>query len=261
MRLERRTRTGAVIALVCIVGLFAAVGIGMAVEAELHELPVTLVCLAAFAASVLAWLRLRRRRLVLDERGLEVRGAFRDTAIAWDDVSHYFYWSTAAHGGFHAFGGIAIAVGEARGFEYGALEIVTRAGLRAALDPRYPDCRPLLEQAFAELHDRLRERPSDYAPFTLTATELSHDRAGALSLDEIRRVDLQRQCLVRPANKLLAWVRVPTSRIRNPMLFVEELLARGVQASVASGIYIPPLRTDVAGSRPAALPTAKTVQR
>ncbi len=256
MRLERRTRTGAILALALLVGFFAALGIGVAADAEKHQAPVITVCLAAFAVSILAWLRLRTRRIVLDERGLEVRGVFGETALAWDDVSHYFYW--ASNGWCHGFQPLG---GFGANAEYGALEIVTRDGASVAIDPRYADHTRLLELAFAELHARLRARPSDYAPFTLSATELSHDRAGSLPLDEIRRVDLQRLCIVRPEKKLLAWVRVRTSNVSNSMLFVEELLARGVQASVAGGIYIPPLRTDVAGSRPAALPTAKTVQR
>jgi hypothetical protein len=145
--------------------------------------------------------------------------------------------------------------------EYGALEIVTRDGARLVIDYRYIDHTALLELAFEQLHRRLRPRPSDYTPFALTATELSHDRAGSLPLDQIRRVELQRNCVVRKEKKRLAWVRARARRVRNPMLFVEELLARGVQASVPNAVYIPPLDKTVSGSRPAALPTAKTVQR
>ena len=124
----------------------------------------------------------------------------------------------------------------------------------------------LLRVAFQHLHEDLPLPPPERlrAIHALTgAHELSHDRAKALpALDQIGRIDLQRSCVVRLKEKTrFAWARVRTRQIRNSMLLVEELVARKIEVTVPNGVYIPPLKAHVAGSRPAPLPTAKTVQR
>ena len=98
VRLQRRTRTGAVLGLVIVLGIVAALAILYAFEQGLHQAVVITVADAVLAVAIVVWLRLRRREIVVGDRGIEVRGAFVKTSLAWDDVSHYFYWSTNEEG-------------------------------------------------------------------------------------------------------------------------------------------------------------------
>src|SRR5262245_21705500 len=62
---------------------------------------------ARVAAVGMIWLAiwLGKRRLVFDDAGVVAKGVFGTTAIAWDDVDHYTFWSMSNQYGYYGAGG------------------------------------------------------------------------------------------------------------------------------------------------------------
>ena len=207
-RLELKSRIGALIALVVLFlflgGLLFAVGAtdrhphpGLAaIGALIAIVPIVLVVLAA------------RRRLTIDDRRIVAKGMFGTTAIPWDDVAHYNYWSLGQQGVYVAGGGgagvlvvlAAMAIAKAvrkspnnRLFSMGGMRIVAKDGQVIKLDLRYKGVATALDRCFDELHARLRDQPRDYAPFTVTASELTHAKKGTISLADIEKISGHRR--------------------------------------------------------------------
>src|SRR5262245_21705512 len=97
-RLELRASMGGPIAMgffALLVGLMVLVpGLGVRI-------------VGGVAAAGMIWLaiRLGKRRLVFDDAGVVAKGVFGTTAIAWDDVDHYTFWSMSNQYGYYGAGG------------------------------------------------------------------------------------------------------------------------------------------------------------
>jgi hypothetical protein len=221
-----------------------------------------------------------RRRLVIDDRRIVAKGMFGTTAIPWDDVAHYNFWSLGQQGVYVAGGGgagvlvvlAAMAIAKAirkspdnRQFSTGGMRIVAKDGQTIKLDLRYKAVAPALDRCFDELHARLRDQPRDYAPFTVSATEVTHTRKGTLALAEIEKVSVSSgRISIRKRGKRLAWATAPMRSTKNTMLLVDDLAERGIIIDAQTDVFVPlpvlgKLRASV--SRHAALPSAKVVQR
>jgi hypothetical protein len=225
---------------------------------------------------------LGKRRLIVDERGVTAKGAFGVRRVDWDEIDHYTFWSmdpqmAYAAGGQGAIGVIVvIAIVAAvravrkdkngnRRFAQGQLVLVDKRGVRLPIDNRYHKAAEALDRAFAELHPRLRATTPDFTPFSLGETELSHSKKGALGLAEIEHIAAGGTRLtVKKSGKRLAWVSVPMKRVKNVLLFVEQLAERGLLVKANAEVFMPPTVLDklrAAASRRAALPQARVVAR
>lgn len=250
--------------------LFAVIG-GIVVK-------VLMVALAA--AYIWLLVRLAGRRMWIDERGIRTKYAFGTSEVAWDEVSHYTYWSMGQQAVYVGQAGLAgaIIVGvillvaramgkgdKNRKFTQGQLTIFGANGKRIYLDRRYKKVTDALDICFAELHTRLRARPRDYTPFQLTDTELHHVKKGPIGLADIEKVDCaQSRIAVRKRGKRLAWVGVPMKNVKNVMLLVEDIAERGLVVNAQSEVFVPPpvlSKLLEAASRQAALPRAEIRRR
>lgn len=228
------------------------------------------------------WLivRLAGRRMWIDERGIRTKGAFGTSELAWDQVSHYTYWSMgqqAVYAGQAGLAGalvvglvllIARAVGKGdknRKFTQGRLTIFGVNGERVHVDRRYKKVTEALDVCFHELHGRLRTRPRNYAPFTLSDTELVHAKKGPIGLADVEKVDCaQARLSVRKRGKRLAWAGVQMKNVNNVMLLVEDLAERGLVVNAQHEVFVPPpvlTKLLEAASRQAALPRAEIRRR
>ncbi len=240
------------------------------------------------AAAGMLWLaiRLGKRRLVFDDAGVTAKGVFGTTTMSWDEVDHYTFWSMANHYGYYGGGGqaglagalavaivVAIVAATSRGnkgtanrrFANGRMTLVG-GGKRIVIDLRYKDATAGLDRAFAEVHERLRRRPScDFSPFQLAATELSHKRKGTLGLPDIEKVGAAgSRIAVRKRGKRLAWAAAPMKSVRNSILFLEQLAEQGVAVTAQDEVFMPPSIVDklrAAVARQQALPRARVVIR
>jgi len=277
-RIELKASKGAPVGLVILalmVGLLAAV------------LPMTGTVIFGALALLMVFLavKLGQRRLVIDDQGVTAKGAFSTSTIPWNELDHYTFWSMdqqavyaaggAAQAGLAGIIIIAIigAVASAsrnrgadnRRFSAGRLTIVGQ-GRSIAIDARYARVAGALDAAFDHLHSRLRGAGlRDYAPFTLSNLELHHATKGSLGLAEIEKITVAGTSMViKKRGKRLAWARVPMKRIRNGMLFIQELGEHGLVVDTKSGLFVPPTVMDqvrVAASRQAAMPAARVVNR
>ncbi len=214
----------------------------------------------------LAWWTHRRRGLSIDNAGITEHTGFGEVRVEWDAVSHYFYSSAIEEGWLqlaklHAPAAIALRLVPHKHIEYGRLAVVGKDGATVRLyGQRWRETASALQLAFNVLHARLREH-ADYAPFVLTAAELSCG-SQTIPLAEIARASCGRARIrIYRIGQRLAWAAVPVSRVRNSLLFVEELRSYGIDVKIDLNASLPPLRSDVTRARPAALPVAKTVAR
>jgi hypothetical protein len=266
-RLELRANMAGPIAL----GAFALAP--LAVVAIVPAIAVKLVALAATGGLALGGLALGSRKLVIDDKGITARGLLGATSAEWNEVDYYWYWSQGDAGMYAGAGGLAaVAVvalvravrksGKNRQFGLGRLTLVTRDGKRIRLDQRYHHVPLALDRTFAELHPRLRAA-NDFTPFALDDAELRHTRKGALALADIDRVDVAgARVAIRRRGKRFAWASESMRRIKNVMLFLEELAERGLIVRANREVFVPPETLDkleLAASRQAALPAARVV--
>jgi hypothetical protein len=227
--------------------------------------------------------KLGQRRLVIDETGVTAKGAFSTSVMPWNELDHYTFWSMDTNTAYAAGGAQAGLVGvliiavigavmsasrnkgaDNRRFAQGRLTIVGQGGRSIAIDGRYSKVGTILDAAFEHLHSRLRGN-RDYTPFTLSNIELHHATKGSLGLAEIEKISVAGASLViKKRDKRLAWARVPMKRIKNGMLFIEELGEHGLVVDAKAGMFVPPTVLDklrAAASRQAALPAARVVHR
>jgi hypothetical protein len=257
--------------------------IPLAMMLILAPLAPKLVAIAMIAGYIWLCVVLRKRRLIIDAQTICKRGPLGgETVIAWDDVSHYTYWSmgqqnvyAAGAGGLAgaAIVGIAMLIvrkmrggkGANRRFNMGQLVIYDATGRKIALGNHYKNVIDALDLAFEQLHARLRGRPRNYAPFTLTDSELVHEKKGSLGLADIEKVHTaQASFSVKKRGKRLAWARVHMKRINNVMLLVEDLAERGLVIDAQSEVFVPPpvlSKLREASARQAALPRAELRRR
>lgn len=242
-----------------------------------------LVLTAGFIALCVA---MGKRRLVIDERGVTAKGMTSVRRIEWDEVDHYTFWSmdpqaVYAAGGQGAIGVlIVIAIvaivrklrktkNDNRRFAQGRLTLVTTGGkVTIPIDGRYKKVGEALDRVFAELHPRLRERPSaltDFAPFTVTDSELKHEKKGTLGLGDVQHVGAaSARITIKKRDKTFAWANVSMKKVRNVMLFLEVVAERGLVVKANAEVFMPPTVLDklrAAASRQASMPQARVVSR
>jgi hypothetical protein len=223
--------------------------------------------------------------LILDERGVTAKGMTGIRRIEWDEIDHYTFWSMdqqavyAAGGQGGAIGvivvlaivGIARALrktkNENRRFTQGRLTLVTTAGkITLPIDARYKAVGPALDRVFAEMHPRLRTRATiDFAPFSMTDTELRHTKKGTLGLADVEKVGAGgARITIKKRDKRFSWVSVPMKRVTNVMLFLEIVAERGLVVNANAEVFMPPTVLDklrAAASRQASMPQARVVSR
>ena len=243
-----------------------------------------LVMIAGFIALCIA---MGKRRLILDERGVTAKGMTGLRSIEWDQIDHYTFWSMdqqavyAGGGGGGAIGVIVVMIiiaivraarrgkTEHRRFAQGRLTLVSGAGkITLPIDGRYKAVGTALDRVFAEMHPRLRNRPdaaTDFAPFTLSDTELRHAKKGTLGLADVEKVGAAgARITIKKREKRFSWVTVPMKRVKNVMLFLEVVAERGLIVNAGAEVFMPPTVLDklrAAASRQAGMPQARVVSR
>ena len=278
-RLELKPRLGAVI----VMAVFFAVlgGIFIGISRGRHPLPaMTVVGVLMIALPIVLCVLLARRRLVIDDSRVVARGVFGTKVIVWNDVTHYRYWSLGQQGMYVGGGGAAgvlvmIAIFAAakalrkspgnRAFSMGGMVLHGSDGTAIKLDLRYKNVAPALDRCFETMHARMRDLPRDYAPFTVGAQELIHDKKGPIALAEIEKITVQGgRISIRKRGKRLAFASATMRATHNAMLFLDDLAERGLVIDANSDVFVPlPVLTKLqaATARHAGLPTAVVVQR
>jgi hypothetical protein len=277
-RLELKTATGSRV----LIGFFVLL---VALPVALLAKTVGLVIAAAMVAGFI-WLciAMGKRRLVVDERGVTAKGMGASAKdVAWDDVDHYTYWSmdqqaVYVNGGQGGAAGAIIVVlviaivramrkkgASNRRFTQGRMTIVGKDGTQIALDARYADVALALDRAFAEIHPRLRQRPLDFSPFTVTATELTHPKKGTIGLADIEHINVGgAQIAIKKRDKRFSWASAHMKKVKNSLLFVEMAAETGLVVKASADVFMPAPVIDklrIATSRQAAMPAARVVAR
>ncbi len=85
--LELRPTNVTRIALVPVFGLLALMFGAIAI-------PLAVPCIAGCVGSFVCVIA--RRRLIVDDTGVEIRGTFGRRRMVWDEIDHYTYWVTTA---------------------------------------------------------------------------------------------------------------------------------------------------------------------
>lgn len=279
--MELKTR---IVALLLLAVMFALLGglLVMVSQSGHHHHPGLAVfgALLVVVPTALAFLS-TRRRLVIDDRRIVAKGFFGTTVIPWDELDHYRYWSLGQQGVYVAGGGglagviivaVAFAVAKAvrktpnnRQFSLGGMKLFGKDGQRIKLDTRYANVAPALDRCFDEMHARLREKPRDYAPLAVSASDLIHDKKGPIALADIEKIGVSGgRITVRKRGKRLAWANVPMRSTKNAMLLVDDLAERGIVIDANDEVFVPvPVlaKLRAAASRQSAMPVAKVVQR
>ena len=276
-RLELKTSAGSRIA----IGFFLLlIAVPVALLGKTIGIAIASALLVGFIWLCIA---MGRRRLVIDGRGVSAKGMSSTKQIAWDDLDHYTYWSmdqqtmyvNGSQGG--AIGAIVViaifAIVRAvkhgkhnnRRFTQGRLTVVARDGTTIPLDARYKDVAAALDLAFAEMHPRLRERPLDFTPFSITDTELRHIKKGTIGLADVQHVGAGgAQLTIKKRDKRFSWASAHMKKVKNVMLFLEVVAERGLVVNANTEVFMPPTVLDklrAAASRQAAMPQARVVSR
>jgi hypothetical protein len=275
-RIELKANLGGPIGL----GIVAAMSLVLALVLPTSGM---IICGAIGLVLMFFAVKLGQRRLVIDEAGVTAKGMFGTSAIAWNELDHYTFWSMdqqAMYAVGGAQGGVAgvivVAIIAAiissrrnkgvdnRRFSMGRLTIVGQAARRIHIDNRYRKVSPALEGAFDQLHGRLHAR-RDYAPFTLSDQELRHATKGSLALAEIEKISVGGgRLIIKKRGKRLAWLREHMKNVHNGLLFIEELGEKGLVVDAKAGMFVPPTVLDklrAATARQAAMPAARVVSR
>ena len=88
----------------------------------------------------------------------------------------------------------------------GGMRIISKDGQTIKIDLRYKDVATALDRCFDEFSRASAWQPRDYAPFTVTATEIRHDKKGAIALAEIEKVTVNNNRIaIKKRDKRLAW--------------------------------------------------------
>lgn len=279
-RLELKPTRASIVAIVVLLVLLALPSVMLVVVwSPLWAKLLAIVLLAGCIALCVAY---ARKRLILDDEGVTLRGVWRTRAMRWDDAERYTFWSMdqtyLAAGGAAGAGAGAIAVilvylfaralrrsAKNRRFSMGQLTIWSHAGDRIAIAPRFKGTGEALDRAFEELHARLRTRERDFTPFTLGEVDLHHATEGSLALADVDKIVVgSSRVAVKRRGKRRAWARARMAKVHNVMLLLEELAERGLIVDTKRDVFVPPPvlgKLEAAASRQAAMPQAKVVRR
>lgn len=242
------------------------------------------IAAAVVAGYIWLYIAMGRRRLVIDERGVTAVGIRSTKQLAWDDVDRYTFWSmdqqaVYANGGQAGVIGAIVVVaviavvrairrrGKAqhRRFTQGRLTLFGKDGTKLPLDARYRDAALALDRAFAEVHPRLRQRPLDFSPFTLTATQLTHAKKGTIGLADIEHISVGGAVVViKKRDKRFGWASSHMMKTNNVLLFLETAAEQGLVVKANADVFMPAPVIDklrIASSRQAAMPSARVVSR
>jgi len=182
-----------------------------------------------------------RKPVLLDDRGLTLGKKH----IAWDDVEFYTY-----------------VIDD--GLIVGDIYVISKSDAFARIDRRYHTWQLAADRILGELHPRLRADP-DFFPFRLDADGLHHVVAGNLPLAEIERVELVHGPSIAVVQRGIKrdWTRDALETVHDSVLFLEELVARGVAVTASISIWLPPSSQGLADAlaREANLPSARLVRR
>ena len=218
MKLELRAHIAAPIAY----GALAMLGLVLLVASASPTFQLTF--LVVFGACAWLTMALARRRLVVDDRGITVRGLFGTRHVAWREIAHYHYWSQ------HLLKG-------------GAL---TRLLMR----------RPHRQVT----HERLSLVPFSLGDTDLV--HRTKGRLPLADIERVDVVGATISVVRR--GKRLAWVSESMARVKNGMFLVEKLAERGIVVSANPLLFVPAgvlEKVRAAASRQAALPEARLVAR
>ena len=279
--MELRTRVAALALLAVLFAVIGGVLVMVSQEGRHHSTGLAVFGALLIALPISLAFLSARRRLIIDDRRVVAKGFFGTSVVPWDEVDHYRYWSLGQQGVYVAGGGglagvvivaIAFAVAKAvrkapgnRQFSLGGMVLVGKDGQKIKLAQHYKGVAGALDRCFDELHARLRERPRDYAPLTVTAAEVIHDKKGPIALAEIEKISVTGgRISIRKRGKRLAWANVSMRSMKNAMLFVDDLAERGIVIDAQDEVFVPvPVlaKLRAAASRQSAMPVAKVVQR
>ena len=251
--IELRARGGKLVLLAMGLGIG---GFATSLDAKLPTLAYEVGFPLVLAFGLFAWRHHRQRRLTLDDGGIaETSGTGRVRRLAWDDVRFYRYSSELDRPIVSA-----MAIGRPSRLRTGRLELIGNTGVRLSLNgDAWLDPARAFAFAFDRLHQRLRLRTRDYAPFTLSTMGLTHADA-QLPLEDLERVEIQGGT-VRVFTAGKRWASVRLASVRNPMLFVEELGSRGVDVALALNAPMPRIQHDAPiPDNPAPMPRARVVK-
>jgi hypothetical protein len=239
------------------------------------------VILGLATVGVAAWLIVSNKRISIemDSRGITQHRRSSSSTMAWDEISHYRFWSSkqqsgAGYGAGGLIGVLVVAAVNAarssgkdpnRSFQLGFLRLFGNSGTAPiSITPNYAESVDMLERAFAELHPRLAARPT-FGDFALQPQLLRHKKKGDIAFADIEHISIAGYNLsVKKRDKRLMWASSQMSKVDNSMLLLEQLAAAGVVVKASSEVFVPQpvlnLFQQVA-ARHAALPQARVVQR
>jgi hypothetical protein len=196
-----------------------------------------LTTLALVAGYALSWTVITRRRAIVDDAGVELRGTFGRRRMAWDQIAHYTYWATLASARWTEAG----RLGDNRVVDspradvsrvHHRLRLHDAAGRTLQLDSFFRGTERAVRRILDELHRRLATRADDFAPYAITDDGLTHDRHGVLAWADLEKVVLDGSeppdVRVMKDGKILPWSRTSLGKIHNGMRFLERLAERGV---------------------------------
>jgi hypothetical protein len=230
-----------------------------------------------FGAVMVWFVNEARARLVIDNTGIAIRRPLGGSAMAWDEIAYYRVWSQIRDEhqdlGVNVIGGgiltalvvtaVRVAVASTatvvpkRLFAVGQLTLVATSGRRFAITPDFQDLTPALDLIFAQLHARLRT-DDDHEAFTVTERALEHS-TGSVRYSEIETVELVLGSLAIRKRGDRKALTLGTHKVRNLMVFLDKLVARGVKVTNRDA-FVPMPPTWHAQS-PEALPIARVVLR
>jgi len=227
--------------------LFFVVMMGVAVVGPANLRLEILLGLLTLGCTIAALLR---RSVIIDDDGITVRNLLGKRHIAWSAVSHYiYYWSYIRNTWVRK---------PNRRVTSERLVIVAVSDDFVEIDARFELTH--LDDVFVALHAHVK--PSFY-PFKLTETALTNGDK-TIDLTEIERVDIGgSQLAVIKRGSQLAHMSAPMKGMKNPMLFVDALVDRGIVVVPNQRLFIPACVLDkvrAVEERRAAVPQARVVQ-
>ena len=168
-----------------------------------------------------------RRRITVDDGGIERLGVVRTVRIAWDDVTYYTFW-TAQPGAINQKPGVC------------AINVRGRDGRRIVVDHRWRQPTAAVLRVIAVIHPRLRSTTLDVEPFSFAEGGPRHKKR-EIAYGEIEKVVVSAdQIGVRQVGKTVSWVMVDIKHVTNGLLFLESLADRGVKVLAGGGQFLPP---------------------
>jgi hypothetical protein len=259
----RGVRSTAAFFLVCAAGIAALVAVLPSGPVTPHDRLVSHVAVLASAlvVSLPGWAALRFRAVV-DREGIRSRTPLGTTSIAWGEVVGYSSAAGTVRLAKGLAGAVELAVSASaravphRFLDAGVIRLWTADGrtirINAGLWYRNTAIAVALDRILAELHPRLRGRPLEFAPFTLTEAGLTHPKLGSVALADVSRVELVFSPRVAPEGfrVFMGAMTVPfmaarLADVHNPWLLVERLRGAGAEVVLHPSVFVP---ADVAAT-------------